>query len=68
MMSDINKYPGLSIVMPNYNGGELLKTFMPDVLIAVANYSGKSEVITGNPLAKDSVIHKGFPSVECRYG
>jgi glycosyltransferase involved in cell wall biosynthesis len=56
MMSDINKYPGLSIVMPNYNGGELLKTFLPDVLIAVANYSGKSEVIIVDDRSTDNSV------------
>ena len=45
IMSDINNYPGLSIVMPNYNGAELLKTFLPDVLVAESNYPGKSEII-----------------------
>ena len=56
IMPDINKYSGLSIVMPNYNGAELLKTFLPDVLIAVSNYSGKSEVIVVDDHSTDNSI------------
>jgi GT2 family glycosyltransferase len=44
----------LSIIIPNYNGEELLKTFMPSVLHAAKNYKGVWEIVLVDDLSSDN--------------
>jgi GT2 family glycosyltransferase len=44
----------LSIIIPNYNGEELLRTFMPSVFEAAKNYSGKWEIILVDDKSPDN--------------
>jgi GT2 family glycosyltransferase len=43
----------LSIIIPNYNGEELLTRFMPSVMRAVSNYQSPVEVIIIDDASKD---------------
>lgn len=46
-------FRSLSIIIPNYNGEELLKTFMPSVLMAANNYKGSYEIIIVDDVSPD---------------
>ena len=39
------RYRSLSIIIPNYNGGQLIEKFLPSVIRAAQNYSGEWEII-----------------------
>ncbi len=43
----------LSIIIPNYNGEELLPKFMPSLFRALENHSGKYEIIIVDDQSKD---------------
>jgi len=47
-------FRSLSIIIPNYNGEELLKTFMPSVLTAANNYKGSYEILIVDDVSPDS--------------
>lgn len=47
-------YRSLSIIIPNYNGEELFKIFMPSVLEAANNYPGKWEIIIVDDQSTDN--------------
>ena len=56
MVRDSNKYLGLSIIMPNHNGAELLPVFMPSVLEAISRYPGNSELIVVDDKSTDDSV------------
>ncbi|MGH8015763.1 MAG: glycosyltransferase, partial [Candidatus Zixiibacteriota bacterium] len=43
----------LSIIIPNYNGAQLLREYFPSVLAAAAKYSGKFEIIIVDDASTD---------------
>lgn len=57
--------PGLSIIIPNYNGEELLDRFLPSVLKAVQNVAFATEILVVDDASTDSSLKvlRGFPEV-----
>jgi len=58
--------PGVSLLVPTYNGKDLLRRFLPSVMTAREAYPGPSEIIIvddGGTDGSDSIIRSEFPSV-----
>ena len=58
--------PGVSLVIPNYNGATLLPRYTPSVVAAAAAYPGPSEVIVVDDGSRDDslrVLREALPSV-----
>lgn len=47
-------FRSLSIIIPNYNGENLLKKFMPSVIDAAKHYNGELEIIIVDDRSKDN--------------
>ncbi|HEX8545756.1 MAG TPA: glycosyltransferase [Cytophagaceae bacterium] len=52
-MLDDKRLRSLSIIIPNYNGADLLRKFLPSVLSAVQQYQGNCEIIIVDDGSKD---------------
>jgi GT2 family glycosyltransferase len=55
-----------SIIIPNWNGADLLHAYLPSVLDAKENYRGNVEVIVVDDASTDSsakLLQKDFPSI-----
>ena len=52
-MSEASTLKSLSIIIPNYNGAELLNKFFPSVLSAAERYKGGWEIIIVDDCSKD---------------
>ena len=50
-------YRSLSIIIPNYNGEQLLQTYMPSVLDASRNYKGEYEIIIIDDQSVDNSLN-----------
>ncbi|MCL4468701.1 MAG: glycosyltransferase [Deltaproteobacteria bacterium] len=48
--------PGVSIIIPNYNGRHLLERFLPSIISACKFYTGKSEIIIVDDSSTDDSI------------
>ena len=46
----------VSIIIPNWNGEDLLQAYLPSVLAAKANYQGRTEIIVVDDASTDSSI------------
>jgi GT2 family glycosyltransferase len=58
--------PAVALVIPNFNGAELLRNNLPSVLAAAAAYPGAAEVIVVDDASKDAslaVLAADFPTV-----
>jgi GT2 family glycosyltransferase len=58
--------PGISVVIPNYNGERLLGEYLPSVLRAVEKWDGDAEIIVVDDCSRDEscrVIREQFPEV-----
>ncbi len=56
----------ISIVIPNWNGADLLQAYLPSVETALANYAGQTELIVVDDASTDdsiTVLEKLFPRV-----
>lgn len=47
---------GISIIVPSYNGAELLKKYLPDLILECENYEGETEII---------IVDDGSTDPEC---
>lgn len=57
----------ITVVIPNYNGAELLRKNLPTVLVALENYDKQSVLIVvddGSNDASVDVLHQEFPDVK----
>ncbi len=57
----------VSIIIPNWNGADLLRAYLPSVLKAGAIYPGEAEIIVVDDASTDDsrqVLRKEFPSVK----
>lgn len=57
---------GISVVIPNYNGAQLLADNLPSVLAAVERWGGEAEVIVVDDCSRDEscrVLKERFPGV-----
>ena len=57
----------ISIIIPNFNGKELLKKNLPKVLLAVDHWGGKYEVIVVDDASKDGSVEflkKTYPKIQ----
>jgi GT2 family glycosyltransferase len=62
----VTQHAGISVVIPNYNGEQLLGEYLPSVLKAVERWDGDVEVIIVDDCSRDEscrVIRENFPSV-----
>jgi len=60
------KLPPVSVVIPNYNGREMLRECLPSILSAARGYHPESEVIVVDDASSDrspDVIREGFPEI-----
>ncbi len=55
-MGDQKTRPGLSIIIPNYNGMELFPMFLSSVLKSMSVYAGKSELIVVDDNSTDDSV------------
>lgn len=65
MDSTSNMTPGISIVIPNYNGEQLLRENIPSIFAAVEQWQGPAEVIIVDDCSADgscSLIREMFPA------
>src|SRR5713101_1932981 len=55
-----------SVVIPNWNGRDLLETYLPSVIRALAGNSGNEIVVVDNGSSDDSAefVHQNFPQVK----
>lgn len=61
--------PGVSVVIPNYNGEELLRENLPSVIRALERWGGEHEVIVVDDGSSDGsckFLESSFPSVTLR--
>ena len=61
-----NQWPSVSIIIPNYNGAELLRANVPSVLRSAEAYPGSCEVIVVDDASADDsfeVLTGEFPTV-----
>lgn len=61
-------FPSVSLIIPNYNGVDLLRRNLPSVLVAAAGYDGPSQVIVVDDASVDEsalVLAREFPAVTC---
>lgn len=61
-----DKFPGLSVVITNYNGRALLERCLPSVEAAVAEYPGRFEVVLVDDCSTDDsreYVYENFPKV-----
>jgi len=58
------RYRSLSIIIPNYNGGQLIEKFFPSVIRAAQNYLGEWEIIIVDDCSVDesTAVIKHFVS------
>src|SRR6266542_2854436 len=57
---------GISIVIPNYNGEQLLEQNLPSIIAALTHWGGQSELIVVDDCSADSscqLIAERFPQV-----
>ena len=67
MDSASNAPSGISIVIPNYNGEQLLRDNLPSIFAAVEQWQGPSEIIIVDDCSSDgscSVIRESFPAAK----
>ena len=58
--------PGISIIIPNYNGEQLLRENLPSVLSALEEWGGRGEIIVVDDASTDGscvLIRELFPSI-----
>lgn len=58
--------PGISVVLPNYNGRQLLEENLPSLFSALGNYDGDYEVIVADDASTDDSIdflEKNYPDI-----
>ena len=56
----------VSIIIPNWNGADLLRANLPSVLVSCKNFKGNAEIIVADDASTDSsiaVLREKFPSV-----
>ena len=56
----------VSIIIPNWNGADLLQAYLPSVLKAQANYRGKVEVLVVDDASTDNsvnLLQQDFPGI-----
>jgi len=56
----------VSIIIPNWNGSDLLKAYLPSVLTAQKNYQGNTEIIVVDDASTDRSVNlliKEFPDI-----
>ena len=59
--------PAVTIIIPNWNGADLLTAYLPSVLTACDNYSGQSEVIVVDDASTDhsvTLLTTDFPTIK----
>jgi GT2 family glycosyltransferase len=59
--------PGISIVIPNYNGEKLLQENLPSVIAALEHWGGKYQLIVVDDCSTDGscrVLREQFPTVQ----
>ena len=57
----------VSIIIPNWNGSDLLKAYLPSVLTAQKNYQGNTEIIVVDDASTDRSVYllkKEFPNIK----
>jgi GT2 family glycosyltransferase len=67
MNSASKTLPGISIVIPNYNGEQLLRENLPSIFAAVEQWQGPAEVIIVDDCSVDGscqLIRKMFPTAK----
>ena len=47
----------VSIIIPNWNGADLLKAYLPSVLNAQKNYQGNTEIIVVDDASTDQSVN-----------
>ncbi len=60
-------YRSVSIVIPTYNGKELLEKFLPSVVVAAEFYKGQTEIIVvddGGTDGSDEFVKRNFPEIK----
>lgn len=61
-----SSHPPISVVIPNYNGREMLEECLPSVVKAIKEYNPESEIIVVDDASTDdsvSFIRKTFPEI-----